>query len=194
MQGQRLEGFHQHGRLHAGRDLDDQVHVTALGPKPRQVLRGALHVHIVERIDPVTVALVHDGADSVLRVPFLHRHAEVVVVMRIAVERVDAQHHPADFGAAEFHLWHLDLTLRLGRLRRRECGTRPCKTCRQGCAAVQKASTCVRHEDTPEAISLTGLYRRIPSVPVRTMGRRSHGGSGCDRARHHCVPTVTGAP
>src|ERR1035441_6158108 len=82
-------------------------------------VRAAVQMHVVERVDPVAVALVHEGADFVRGVPLLHRRAEVVVVMRKTVKRVDAQHHPADFGAAEFHLGHLDGALRLGRLLRR---------------------------------------------------------------------------
>src|ERR1035438_1076198 len=63
VQRQRLQGLHQHGRFDAGGDLDDEVHVAALRPKPRQVLWGAVQMHVVERVDPVTVALVHDGED-----------------------------------------------------------------------------------------------------------------------------------
>ena len=55
VQRQGLQRLHQHGRLHAGRDLDDQVHLAALGLKARQILRRAVHVHVVERVDAVAI-------------------------------------------------------------------------------------------------------------------------------------------
>jgi hypothetical protein len=141
-----FESFHQHGRFDTGGDLDDQVHLAALRLKARQIRRCAVHVHIVECVDSVAIALVHDVADFVLRVPFLHHRTEVLVVVRVPVERVDSQHHAADFGAAEFHLRHLNVVLGQGRL-----------LCSQYRANLKEASTCVRHDAPREVLSLTGL-------------------------------------
>jgi hypothetical protein len=151
------------GRVDAGGDLDDQVHLAALGLKPRPVLWGTVQVHVVERVDSEAVALVHDFADLVRGVPLLHDDPEVVVVMGEAVKRVASQNHPADLDVAKFHPGDLDfgsrpqrrggtlrrpvLGLRRGGLLRSQRGSGASQSGRQGRASVQKPTTRVRHDD-----------------------------------------------
>src|ERR1035437_6214384 len=100
LQPQRLEGLYQHFHVDPGGHLGNEVHLTALGPPPRPVLRPPIQVDVVEGIDTEAAGLVQHIADFILGVPFLHDRAEVVVVMGKAVEGVDAQDHAADFRAA----------------------------------------------------------------------------------------------
>ena len=63
LQRQRLEGFHQHFLIDTGSDLDDEVHLAALGDEPRPVLRPPIQVDVVEGIDIPNISKVVTDAD-----------------------------------------------------------------------------------------------------------------------------------
>ena len=108
----KASGFRVPGQcafIVACRHLNDQVHLAAFGLKPRQVLRSATHVHVVERVDPEAVRPVHHLADFILRVPVGHCLAVIAVVMGKSIERIHTQNQAADLNAAEVHFRYLNL-------------------------------------------------------------------------------------